>query len=106
MQGEALGRPERPLDPTAGLLPAFAHELRELRRAAGSPKYRSLARIAGYSPSSLSAAASGWALPTLALTLAYVGACGGDAATWERRWHELVAKLDAERRAAQDRPGM
>ena len=91
-----MGRPERALDPTVGPLQAFAHDLRELRRAAGSPKYRALARAAGYSPSSLSAAASGWSMPTLAVTLAYVGACSGDVAAWERRWHELTAKLTGE----------
>jgi tetratricopeptide (TPR) repeat protein len=94
-----VGRPERALDPTAGVLQAFAHDLRLLRAAAGSPKYRALARAAGYSPSSLSAAAGGFALPTLAVTLAYVGACGGDLAGWERRWPELAAKVAAERDA-------
>jgi hypothetical protein len=93
-----VGRPERALDPTAGTLQAFAHDLRELRRAAGNPKYRALARAAGYSPSSLSAGAGGWAIPTLAVTLAYVGACGGDVAEWERRWRELTTRLAAERR--------
>jgi hypothetical protein len=92
-----VGRPERPLDPTTGILQSFAHDLRKVRLDAGSPKYRTLARAAGYSASSLSAAASGWSMPTLALTLAYVGACGGDLVEWERRWHEAIAGLDAER---------
>jgi tetratricopeptide (TPR) repeat protein len=103
--GGRVGRPERPLDPTAGLLQAFAHDLRELRRTAGNPKYRALARHAGYSASSLSAAASGWSVPSLPVTLAYVGACGGDAGEWEQRWHELVAKLAAERQSAEPLPG-
>ena len=92
-----MGRPERPLDPTAGLLQAFAHELRALRRSAGNPKYRALARTAGYSASSLSAAASGYAVPSLAVVLAYAVACGGDRDEWERRWRELAAKLATER---------
>jgi serine/threonine protein kinase len=57
-----------------------------LRSSAGAPSYRLLARKAGYSASALSAAASGAALPSLELTLAYVGACGGDVREWEARW--------------------
>jgi transcriptional regulator with XRE-family HTH domain len=51
--------------------------------------YRELARRAGYSASALSAAASGQALPTLDVMLAYVGACGADTGNWQRRWQEL-----------------
>jgi tetratricopeptide (TPR) repeat protein len=95
-----VGRSETPLDPTSGPLAAFAHELRQLRRAAGSPSYRALARRAGYSAAALSAAASGSAFPSLSVTLAYVGACGGHAGEWTRRWQELDAKLAAERTVA------
>ncbi|OLE22236.1 MAG: hypothetical protein AUG44_25320 [Actinobacteria bacterium 13_1_20CM_3_71_11] len=96
-----MGRQEQPLDPTAGPLPAFAHKLRELRHAAGNPGYRSLARRAGYSASALSAAASGRILPSLAVTLAYVGACDGDLDEWERRWTETSAKIES---AGPERP--
>jgi tetratricopeptide (TPR) repeat protein len=89
-----VGRQEQPLDPTAGPLHGFAHELRELRHAAGNPGYRTLARRAGYSASALSAAASGRVLPSLAVTLAYVGACDGDTGEWERRWIEVAATID------------
>jgi tetratricopeptide (TPR) repeat protein len=89
-----VGRQEQPLDPGAGPLPAFAHKLRELRYAAGNPGYRSLARRAGYSASALSAAASGRILPSLAVTLAYVGACDGDLDEWERRWTEVAARIE------------
>ncbi|OLB64060.1 MAG: hypothetical protein AUI10_12700 [Actinobacteria bacterium 13_2_20CM_2_72_6] len=89
-----MGRQEQPLDPTAGPLQGFAHELRELRRAAGNPGYRTLARRAGYSASALSAAASGRLLPSLAVALAYVGACDGDTGDWERRWTEVAADLE------------
>jgi NB-ARC domain len=85
-----MGRPERPLDAASGLVGAFAFDLRELRKRAGSPSYRELARIALFSPSVLSAAASGRALPTLQVTLAFVDACGGDRAAWERRWRGLA----------------
>src|SRR5436309_8726860 len=92
-----VGRAETPLDPTAGPLAAFAHELRRLRHATGSPSYRALARKAGYSAAALSAAASGSSLPSLSVTLAYVGACGGSTEEWAERWYELDAKLAAER---------
>jgi hypothetical protein len=53
--------------------------------------YRELARRARYSASALSTAASGQALPTLEVLLAYVAACGADKAAWQRRWEELAA---------------
>ncbi|QIS13590.1 hypothetical protein [Nocardia arthritidis] len=89
-----MPRPERPL---AGDGPQvrFAAELRRLRVAAGSPPYRELARRAHYSAGSLSDAAGGRQLPSLALTLAYVRACGGDVAQWERRWHTAAAAIAA-----------
>lgn len=87
-----MGRAERPLDP--GPLHDFAGDLRALRARTGIT-YRVLSRSAGYSPSALSAAASGDTLPTLEVTLAYVQACGGDAAGWEQRWTELSAWLAA-----------
>src|SRR6266511_2094305 len=73
-----MGRQERPLDPAAGPLQAFAHDLRQLRRGAGSPGYRALARRAGYSASVLSTAANGSDLPSLPVVLAKL------AAEWER----------------------
>ncbi|RFU37394.1 XRE family transcriptional regulator [Actinomadura logoneensis] len=82
-----MGRPERPLDRDAGPVPAFADELRKLRRAAGNPSYRVLASRANYSHTVLSDATRGERLPTLAVTLAFVRACGGDPAEWEARWH-------------------
>jgi tetratricopeptide (TPR) repeat protein len=90
-----VGRQEQPLDPTTGPVQAFAHELRLLRRVAGNPGYRTLARRAGYSASALSAAASGRVLPSLAVTLAYVGACRGDVGEWERRWERIAAEVEA-----------
>ncbi|MEW1549678.1 WD40 repeat domain-containing protein [Streptomyces tsukubensis] len=89
-----MGRREKPLDPGAGPVQRFAYELRELRRSAGGPSYRAMARDAPYTAPTLSAAASGEKLPSLAVTLAYVTACGGGeqaAAAWERRWRETAA---------------
>jgi Helix-turn-helix domain len=86
------GRPEAPLNPLDGPLSRFAHELRQLRAAAGYPSYRVLAKTAFYSASALSTAASGAAFPSLAITLAYAGACGADPAEWRQRW-EAAAGL-------------
>lgn len=72
---------------------AFAAELRQLRERAGRPGYRELARRAHYSASTLSEAAGGRELPSLAVTLAYVGACAGDRAAWETRWRGVSAEL-------------
>lgn len=88
-----MGRPELPLDRGAGPVAAFAADLRQLRRAAGSPSYRELSRRASVSASVLSGAASGARLPTLRVTLAFVKACGGEAAAWERRWRATVHAL-------------
>ncbi|MEV0220583.1 helix-turn-helix domain-containing protein [Streptomyces sp. NPDC050704] len=84
------GRREVPLDPAAGPVQRFASGLRELRAEADGITYRSLARRAGYSVTTLSQAAAGEQLPTLPVALAYAGACGGDLAEWEARWKEAV----------------
>ncbi|MEV3988688.1 hypothetical protein AB0J57_07235 [Streptomyces sp. NPDC049837] len=90
-----MGRRENPLDPGAGPVERFAVELRALRAGAGGPTYRAMARQSSYSAPALSQAASGERLPTLAVTLAYVAACGGDAAEWEKRWHAVAEEIAA-----------
>ncbi|MDX6353199.1 MAG: hypothetical protein QOF98_102 [Streptomyces sp.] len=75
----------------------FAADLRLLREKAGSPAYRQLALRAHASAASLSVAASGRRLPTLAVTMAYVEGCGGDIGAWRRRWHHVAAELAAQR---------
>ena len=92
-----MPRPERSVDPTEGPVARLAVGLRELRRCAGSPGYRELARRAHYSATTLAQAARGVSLPSLAVTLAYVRACGGDAAEWERRWRAAEAELNPQR---------
>jgi type II secretory pathway pseudopilin PulG len=89
-------RGERPLGPGADVLLRFAGDLRRLRERAGSPTYRELATRAHYSPAALSEAAGGRKLPTLAVTLAYVSACGGDTAGWLARWRQTAAELSDE----------
>ncbi|MGW4688770.1 helix-turn-helix domain-containing protein [Streptomyces sp. NPDC004244] len=88
-----MGRREQPLDPDRGPLARFAHDLRELRRQAGSPPYRQLASRAHYSASTLAEATAGHRLPSAAVLAAFVNACGGDPEEWERRridTHRLV----------------
>ncbi|MDG4817832.1 helix-turn-helix domain-containing protein [Micromonospora sp. WMMD956] len=90
-----MARAERPLDPDADPVQAFAAELRRLREQAGRPTYQALARRAHRSSSSLSEAAGGRRLPTLDTTLAYVRALGGDEAAWARRWRQVAAAAPA-----------
>ncbi|MEV6419715.1 helix-turn-helix transcriptional regulator [Streptomyces sp. NPDC051662] len=100
-----MGRPETHIDPSEGSLQLFAYELRALRRSAGNPSYRQLASRAKYSGTTLSEAARGLSFPSLAVTLAYVGACGGDTAHWRTYWQETDTALKtAETRAVHDCP--
>ena len=100
-RGEGVaGRREVPVDPAAGPVQRFAFELRKLRAESGGITYRTLARRAGYSVTTLSQAAAGQQLPTLPVALAYAGACGGDLAEWEARWKRAVE----ESAGAQPRP--
>ncbi|MFD7291498.1 WD40 repeat domain-containing protein, partial [Streptomyces sp. NPDC059863] len=92
-----MGRRETPVDPAAGPVQQFAHGLRRLRQDAGGPTYRGMARDVRYSVTSLSQAAAGEQLPSLAVTLAYVEACGGDPEKWERRWQEVAQELAAHK---------
>jgi hypothetical protein len=88
-----MPRPERPLDTGDEPLLTFARDLLKLREAAGSPPCRQLARTAHYSAARLSDADGGKTLPSLAVTLAYAGACGGDLAEREQRWRQTHALL-------------
>ncbi|MDX8030676.1 hypothetical protein SK803_10670 [Lentzea sp. BCCO 10_0856] len=85
-----MPRPERPLDSDDDELLRFAADLRLLREKAGKPTYRELSKVAHYSVTVLSEAASGRKLPSLAVTTAYVHACGGDVEQWRRRWHAVA----------------
>jgi WD40 repeat protein len=95
-----MPRGERPLGGEDSALVQFAADLRRLRDKAGKPSYRELARGAHYSSTTLSDAAGGRRLPTLAVVVAYVRACGGEVVEWERRWRELVAEGGEEGEAA------
>jgi DNA polymerase III delta prime subunit len=98
-----MGRPEKTVDPARGPVAAFAHDLRRLRAEAGTPTYRQLARRARFSPSVLSSAASGYRLPSLQVTLAFVAACGGDREQWRRQWLR-VRGLDGNAPPESSRP--
>ncbi|MFD1147779.1 nSTAND1 domain-containing NTPase [Saccharothrix hoggarensis] len=88
-----MPRGERPLDVGDSPLLRFAADLRSLRDKAGGYSYRQLGARAHYSATTLSDAAGGRKLPTLAVTLAYVRACEGDVAEWEDRWHQVAAEV-------------
>lgn len=97
-----MARKPRPVDPTAGPLQEFAHDLRMLREKAGNPTYRSLAQSAGFGATALGEAAGGVRFPSLDVTLAYVGACGGDTAEWEERWQQVDRLLSEPADGDQD----
>ncbi|QFZ18057.1 nSTAND1 domain-containing NTPase [Saccharothrix syringae] len=88
-----MPRGERPLDVGDGPLLKFAADLRSLRDRAGRQSYRQMGARAHYSATTLSDAAGGRKLPTLAVTLAYVRACEGDVAEWEDRWRQVAAEV-------------
>jgi hypothetical protein len=93
-----MPRPERVLA-GSGPVEALAAGLREPRQRAGGPGYRELASRAGFSAAALSNAAGGRQLPSLAVTLAYARACGGDPVAWEERWRRAAAECAASRPA-------
>ena len=84
-----------PIDADAQPLRQLARELRDLRAAAGSPTYRSMARATGCGASTLSQAAGGERLPSAATLRAYVTACGGDVDAWEARRQEAAGQQAA-----------
>lgn len=87
-----MPRLERPLAGEDTPLLRFAGDLRRLRRGAGLPSYRELGRLANYSPAALSEAVAGRRLPSLAVTRAFVRACGGDVDEWTARWRALAGE--------------
>lgn len=89
-----MPRGEQPIEAADSELGRFAADLRRLRDKAGKPSYRELATRAHYSAATLSDAAGGRKLPTLAVTRAYVKACGGDPDEWEARWRAIAAPPD------------
>ncbi|WNV87047.1 helix-turn-helix domain-containing protein [Umezawaea sp. Da 62-37] len=97
-----MARPERPLDSAPAELADFAAGLRELRRTAGNAPYRKLSQRAHYSATALSEAAGGRQLPSLAVTLAYVTACGGDPDEWQAKWEGVSRVLETPTESPDD----
>ncbi|WP_405820039.1 helix-turn-helix domain-containing protein [Streptomyces sp. NBC_01390] len=97
-----MGRPERPVDPDAGPVQRFAHELRLLRHKAGSPSYREMSQHTGLSVTTLSRAAAGERIPSAAVTRAYARACDADPDEWEARWKEAAEEAAGVQAAARD----
>lgn len=93
-----MPRDENPLAEGSDPVLEFARDLRLLRVKAGKPTYRALSLQAHYSEAALSQAAAGRKLPSLAVALAYVSACGGSVQEWERRWREVSAALEPSAR--------
>jgi hypothetical protein len=87
-----MARPERPINPDWPLA-GFAGGLRVLRRQRDIT-YREMARLTNYGVTVLSVAAGGLTLPTLDVTVAYVGACGGPVVEWRYRWAEARGLID------------
>jgi len=88
----------------------FAEQLRELRRQAGSPSFRALAKITHYSSSALAEATSGKRLPSEAVVRAFVAACGAHPDEWITLLHQAAADSTAARAAVPEtapatRPG-
>ncbi|WP_373297731.1 XRE family transcriptional regulator [Streptomyces lavendofoliae] len=79
--------------------------MRTLRKRAGNPSYRTMAKRAHYSVATLAEAARGLHKPSLKVTLAYVTACGGDVDVWSRRWHSVSGELEALGARRPGRPG-
>jgi hypothetical protein len=88
---EHMPRSEQPIGAEDTEVGQFAAGLRKLREKAGSPTYRELGARAHYSAAALSVAANGKKLPSFAVTMAYVRACGGAIAEWEQRWRSIAA---------------
>ena len=97
-----MGRREKPVDQLQGELAAFALDLRSLRNGTPDLTYRRLAALTHYSPSTLARAATGNAIPTLAVVLAYVTACGGNVEAWQARWNALNRDRTAADNATRD----
>ncbi|MEU7840647.1 helix-turn-helix transcriptional regulator [Micromonospora sp. NPDC049114] len=99
------GRPEKPLDPSAGPVAHFAFQLRRLRQEAGGPSYRTMASRTFYSISALSIAAGGLRFPSWKCVEAYIRACGvadEGIAQWKRRWTAVRQQLQHDKRAARE----
>jgi hypothetical protein len=96
-----MPRRENPIDPASGALAQFALQLRALRRAAGQPPYRDMAKTAHYSATALSKAANGRRTPTWTCVEAYLRACHVADLQLVTQWrHQWEAVQDATGRGS------
>ncbi|MFG3208081.1 helix-turn-helix domain-containing protein [Streptomyces sp. NPDC048192] len=94
-----MARPENPIPETSPVpLRNFADKMRSCRTAKGI-SYRDMAKLANYSASALSQAASGKELPSWELTRAYIRACDQGEAQWRALWEETRSLLSRPARA-------
>jgi len=82
------GRPEKPIDVTAGPLARLAGELRRLR---GTRTLRQLSEETGLSITTLRAAAAGERLPTWPVTQKFAAACSGGEDAVRGLWEDACA---------------
>ncbi|WP_033342927.1 helix-turn-helix transcriptional regulator [Catenuloplanes japonicus] len=94
-----MGRPEKTITTGVRELAALAEHLRRLRAVSGKT-YPELERAGGYSASVFSRAASGDALPTWQVALAYGTACGADEPALRVVWEQARDALDRQRSSA------
>jgi hypothetical protein len=86
-----VGRRHTLIDPDWPLA-EFASGLRALKTAS-KLTYKQMGDRVTFCVSVLSAAADGKHLPTLAVTLAYVRACGGSEREWRIRWAQARERI-------------
>ena len=91
-----VGRRETPIDPRAPYA-NFACGLRALK-IKSNKSHRQIEADAHYCAPTLCEAASGKSLPTLEVTLAFVGACGGNTTEWTYHWKVEEQKGQVRRR--------
>lgn len=90
-----MGRPEKEFVLDGSPTRLFAFWLRDLRSTAGLT-FDQLARRTGYSTTTLNDAMRGLTHPTRPVTLAIVGACGGDRQKWAVFWGQVHRALDKD----------
>jgi transcriptional regulator with XRE-family HTH domain len=90
-----MPRPELPLERDGSPVREFAYWLRDIRRRSDLT-YEQLSKRTGYSRSTLQEALSGKRLPTLQVTLAITGACGGDRTDWADYWSQMHRAIDPD----------
>ncbi|MFE8976359.1 helix-turn-helix domain-containing protein [Streptomyces cyaneofuscatus] len=90
-----MGRPQKEIVLDGSPTRLFAYWLRDLRGSAGFT-LEQLARRTGYGRTTVSDAMRGETHPSRPVTLAIVGACGGDVRRWGEYWAQVRRALDPD----------